>query len=209
MKIAFAQWGERIAPVFDTARRIHVIETEAGNIVAEKPHFLSEDLSVQKTLRLVALRIDTLVCGAISRPMQEMISAHGIEVIPFVAGGLRQVIEAWCRGDLMSDAFSMPGCRRRGRQRQRHRAKFSTVREVTTMKAKGRGQGAGAGKSQGRGQGQGRGGQRPGRKGGGAAGADFGFCVCPQCGRQQAHQRGMPCVEQQCPKCGIALIRNN
>lgn len=34
-----------------------------------------------------------------------------------------------------------------------------------------------------------------------------GNCVCPQCGYQTAHQRGIPCSDLKCPKCDINLIR--
>lgn len=130
MKIAFAHWDNRIAPVFDTARQIHVIETESGRVVRETQETLSEDMTVQKVLRLVELGIGILVCGAISRSMQGLVSAYGIQVIPFVAGDLPEVIQAWLCGNLMHDAFVMPGCRRRGRQRFRGYRTFIRRRTV-------------------------------------------------------------------------------
>lgn len=57
----------------------------------------------------------------------------------------------------------------------------------------------------GAGAGKGQGGAR-GRQGGAAAGPD-GTCVCPQCGHSQSHERGVPCVQVMCPKCGVALRR--
>ncbi|MBD3343881.1 MAG: hypothetical protein GF401_02320 [Chitinivibrionales bacterium] len=39
-----------------------------------------------------------------------------------------------------------------------------------------------------------------------AAGPD-GTCVCPQCGRKEAHQRGQPCSQKVCPTCGIPMTR--
>ena len=71
MKTAFAHWDDRIAPVFDIARRIHVVEADSGRIVAEAGEVLADDLPVQKAHRLVELGVGTLVCGAISRPFQE------------------------------------------------------------------------------------------------------------------------------------------
>ncbi len=67
MKTAFAYWDKRIAPVFDTARQIHVVEAESGRIVREALETLESDVLVQKALRLSELGISTLVCGAISR----------------------------------------------------------------------------------------------------------------------------------------------
>ena len=46
-----------------------------------------------------------------------------------------------------------------------------------------------------RGQGLGVGGQRQGD--GGAVN-----CVCSSCGYKEAHERGIPCIEKVCPKCG-------
>ncbi len=62
------------------------------------------------------------------------------------------------------------------------------------------GMGGGAGQS----MGSGRGGR--GRMGGRGLGPD-GDCVCPQCGQRLPHQRGIPCFEQKCPKCGIPMTR--
>ncbi|NLF10756.1 MAG: hypothetical protein GX597_03100 [Anaerolineaceae bacterium] len=67
----------------------------------------------------------------------------------------------------------------------------------------GRGQGGGGGRGAGGGRGQGRG---PGRMGGKAAGPGGG-CVCPNCGYKLPHQVGLPCYDQQCPRCGSAMTR--
>jgi hypothetical protein len=63
----------------------------------------------------------------------------------------------------------------------------------------------GGGPGTGRGMGGGRGGGR-GRMGGRAMGPG-GQCVCPGCGATAAHQRGVPCTDQKCPKCGQAMVR--
>lgn len=30
-------------------------------------------------------------------------------------------------------------------------------------------------------------------------------CVCPKCGEKAPHQRGVPCINEKCPKCGSAM----
>jgi NAD-dependent SIR2 family protein deacetylase len=34
-----------------------------------------------------------------------------------------------------------------------------------------------------------------------------GYCVCVQCGVRVPHRRGVPCLDERCPKCGRALLR--
>ncbi len=43
-------------------------------------------------------------------------------------------------------------------------------------------------------------------QGGGGMGA-VGFCICPKCGRRAPHRSGVPCLEERCPDCGSALVR--
>lgn len=201
MKAAFAAWDNRIAPVFDVARQIYVVEAESGKIVYETLEILADDLPVQKAIRLANLGVGTLVCGAISRPLHELLVAYDIRVIPFVAGDLGEIIQAWVGGRLNSASFAMPGCFGRG-----HRwfgEIYGIYKEGRNMNGKGQG-----GMGSGGGRGQGRGGQRAGRMGGpGAAGPPSGFCVCPQCGHKEPHERGLPCNKRKCPKCGTTMIR--
>jgi len=198
IKAAFAHWEHRIAPVFDTTRRIRVAEIESGRIVAEREEVLADDMPVRKALRLAELGVGTLVCGAISTSLRAIVASYGIRVIPFVAGDLGDVIRAWLRGGLEGDAFAMPGCC----GRRRHRGINVLNQEVNFMIGKGRG-GMGAGG----GQGRGRGGQGRGRMGGPLAAGVGGACLCPKCGHREPHEAGGPCMQKKCPKCGTAMIR--
>lgn len=53
-----------------------------------------------------------------------------------------------------------------------------------------------------RGDGQGKGGKRQGD--GGAA-----VCVCPKCGHEQKHEKGVPCAKMKCEKCGTTMEGKN
>ncbi len=196
MKAAFAVWNHRIAPVFDVARKVHVVETESGRIVGEAEESLPDDGGEGKGLRLAELGVDTLVCGAISRTTQAMVAAYGIRMIPFVAGDMREVIRAWLSGALEKEVFAMPGCGGQGQGRG------GQGRGGQGQGRGGQGQGRG-----GQGQGKGWGGAGLGRMGGPKAAGPSGECVCPKCGHREPHQRGIPCNQRQCPACGAAMAR--
>lgn len=56
------------------------------------------------------------------------------------------------------------------------------------------------------GDGQGSQGGGAGRMGGRGDGPG-GECVCPDCGHRIGHDRGQPCYEKDCPKCGTKMTR--
>lgn len=110
LRIAVHHWRGRIAPVFDVGGCVVMLEDgthERGEceLLRPQPLQLAEDLHAQG--------VGTLICGAVSRPMQEALAARDIRVIGFVAGDLERVIAAWRSGEL-DDTFAMPGCRAAG-----------------------------------------------------------------------------------------------
>jgi predicted Fe-Mo cluster-binding NifX family protein len=213
VKAAFASWNDRIAPVFDVARRIQLVESEAGQIINQKPARVASDIPNQKVSRLAELEIGVLVCGAISKPMQAIIRAYGIKVIPFIAGDLQEVIQAWLCGKLSGSAlYTMPGCPK-ARGRRLPKAPGNKRRQPMPNGHRQGQKGSGPREVSGnpRRQGRKRTGQAQGRRNGqisdpGAA-ASYGNCVCPQCGHQAPHERAVPCLQKKCAQCGAVMTR--
>jgi len=110
MKIAVPVWEGKVSPVFDTATRLLVVQMEGRR---EKERFttpLHEEEPSRRCLYLKSIGVDTLICGAISRPFFEMLSAFGMEVIAWITGPQEKVIDAWMNGCLLREEFLMPGC---------------------------------------------------------------------------------------------------
>ena len=116
MKIAISIYDKRVAPVFDTAREICLIDDTAENGTIRTFCRFEDDDLYAKVQWLANQGIETLVCGAISRPMQMALTAAGIHVQSVICGDLEEVVKALPAGKLVEPVFAMPGCcgRRRG-----------------------------------------------------------------------------------------------
>jgi predicted Fe-Mo cluster-binding NifX family protein len=115
--IALASWKNRIAPVFDVARKLRIVESDSGRIVRQFEETLPGYAPSANVHHLAGLGVDTLICGAISTQLEAMAEAYGIRVVSFVAGELDEVTRAWLEGTIVESTFAMPGCGNgRGRQ---------------------------------------------------------------------------------------------
>lgn len=111
MKLAIAIWNSRISPVFDVSRKVRLVEVNNGSVVSAGDQSLPEEDPDLKLRRLAALGADILICGAVSNRVREMALARGFTLIPFVAGEVDAVTEAWLNGTLNQAVYRMPGCR--------------------------------------------------------------------------------------------------
>lgn len=117
MNVALTVWNGRISPVFDVARNFLVLTLEDGRVVDTRMEKFDSNQPLQRPAMLSALKIHTLICGAISRPLAEIITSLEIKTLSFISGETEQVINAFLADDLPSPALSMPGCGKRHRGR--------------------------------------------------------------------------------------------
>jgi predicted Fe-Mo cluster-binding NifX family protein len=115
-RAAIPVWDGRVAPVFDVSRAALVLTIEEGAVVSRSMENIETPVTSLKPERLTELGVQTLVCGAISEPLQHELSVRGVHVIGFVAGEIDEVVAGFLAGRLPTRALSMPGCC--GRQRR-------------------------------------------------------------------------------------------
>ena len=116
MKLAIAISKGRIAPLFDTSRRLLILELGEDRPASSEDVELLDDGEFTRIAVMTRLNVHTLICGAISRELSASIEDRGVRVLAFVSGDIDRVVEAFLAGTLHSDVFSMPGC---GCQRRR------------------------------------------------------------------------------------------
>lgn len=110
MKIAITVWGNRISPVFDAASTLLLVEID-GNDVASRDIRLCQPSRHDSFVALLKDNdVQLLICGAICEPAVKRLEATGLEVVPFLAGEVEQLIESCLEGQDFTE-FAMPGCR--------------------------------------------------------------------------------------------------
>jgi predicted Fe-Mo cluster-binding NifX family protein len=111
MKSAIPVCGRDIALVFDDADFLLLIENGEKGFLKEERLRCSGRTMIDRANQLKCLDVDLLICGAISCPLQRMIEAMGIAIIPFVRGEAMEVFDAYCGNRLEDRRFFMPGRR--------------------------------------------------------------------------------------------------
>ncbi len=112
----------RIAPVFDVARELLLVNIDDGQVIQQELLILPT-IAREKIIKLVDVGAKVLLCGAISNELKRSAMQCDIEVVSFVSGNIQCVLKAWLADNL--NGFAMPGCRnRQGRgsgSRRQHR----------------------------------------------------------------------------------------
>jgi len=110
MKIAIPIYNDSVSNVFDFATRLLLVDIENGKEANRSEVALESQLLPQRVGQLKSLGVDALVCGAISRVLANMVTASGIQLLPYVTGRVNDVLQAYLNGQLVQPQFTMPGC---------------------------------------------------------------------------------------------------
>lgn len=121
MRVAVPVWQGRVSPVFDVAERLRVVEYAPDGQSSLHEEFFGDVEPQRRPQRLAELGVHTLICGAISGPLEMLLAGQGIRVVARVCGDVDQVLAAFRSGRLEATEFAMPGCRRQRRRRSRCR----------------------------------------------------------------------------------------
>ena len=110
MKIAIPIWNDSVSNVFDFAGRLLLVDIKNDKEANRSETLLRVVSLPERAGRLKKLGVDVLVCGAISRALADMVTASGIQLLPYVTGQVDNVLQAYLNDQLAQAQFTMPGC---------------------------------------------------------------------------------------------------
>ncbi len=115
MRIAIPVWMDRVSPVFDVAKHLLLIDIEDSTEVARELKTLTENQLTDRAQYVADLGVEVLICGAISRPLELILGARSVGVVPHVCGATEEILSAFLGGKINDRRFLMPGCKLRQR----------------------------------------------------------------------------------------------
>jgi len=108
-RLAIPIFKARVSPVFDTCKRILLIDYENNRQTAQKELDL-DDFSLRERLQILEKNdVAVLICGAVSSFFHAMLSNSNILLINGICGNVDEVIDAHFDGRLDDPCFFMPG----------------------------------------------------------------------------------------------------
>jgi len=114
MNVALTVWENRISPLFDSTRMLLIVDIRKRNVIGKHLETFPYESPLSRAAKLADLDVNVLICGAISNLFANSIEIYGIRIIPFVAGTVDEVLDAYLTNTLSSSKFRMPGCKSKG-----------------------------------------------------------------------------------------------
>ncbi|MCL6447364.1 MAG: NifB/NifX family molybdenum-iron cluster-binding protein [Armatimonadetes bacterium] len=93
MKIAITRWGSRVAPLFDTARVIFVIEVLDNRRTGGEDVVIDKVKPYAKPAFLQEMGVELLICDGISEYFLRQLAALNIRVIHSISGEIEVVVK--------------------------------------------------------------------------------------------------------------------
>jgi predicted Fe-Mo cluster-binding NifX family protein len=92
MKIAIPVFHTKISPRFDQTQGFVLLETKNDSVVARENLTTKRWSVIEKMKQLVALRVDTLICGGIDRASLQYLSLNGVNIYSWVTGEIDDAV---------------------------------------------------------------------------------------------------------------------
>jgi predicted Fe-Mo cluster-binding NifX family protein len=123
--------------LLDAATRLLVVTLRRGAEVRRREVLLGPLQPDVLARSVTELRVDVLLCAALSEPLLRDLQKRGVRVRAHLCGEVDTVLRAFCSHRLAREEFRMPGCHRRHRadecRRQfRHHADVSPANAVSS-----------------------------------------------------------------------------
>jgi predicted Fe-Mo cluster-binding NifX family protein len=100
VKVAVAHAGDSVAPCFGFSGTITIFTIERKRVVDSTDFWLQSRDELDRVRLLRDQGVQVLICGGIQERIEDILTAHDIEVISWVTGTTDELLQAFIRGQL-------------------------------------------------------------------------------------------------------------
>jgi predicted Fe-Mo cluster-binding NifX family protein len=116
MKVAITCWQGRVSPVLDVASKALLVTLEGDREAMRQEVSIEGTSALHRARHMLRLGVNTVICGAVSRPLELALGSVGLEMIANVCGQVDEVLKAYIAERLDDETYLMPGCCRQRRR---------------------------------------------------------------------------------------------
>ena len=109
MRIACPIDDSHVSTVFDFADKLLLVDVVNNRILKQGETPFPQTLAPIRVGKLRELRVDTVICGAISNALAAMVWHSGINLVTGITGDAGQVLDAYLNGKLHRPQYLLPG----------------------------------------------------------------------------------------------------
>jgi predicted Fe-Mo cluster-binding NifX family protein len=92
------------------AGAFYCVDIENKHVLATE-HYTIPSQGREKVAYLHAMRVDIVICSAISKYFARLLYSQGIELLPGIIGDVEDICQSYIDRSLTVDKYAMPGCR--------------------------------------------------------------------------------------------------
>ena len=102
MKVAIPHFGEDVAPCFEYSASIAIFTVRGKTVVGQIEFSLQSEEAFDRVRLLRDQNVATLICGGVQESFENLLLASGIRVISWVTGDVRELLQLFMRGKLVT-----------------------------------------------------------------------------------------------------------
>jgi predicted Fe-Mo cluster-binding NifX family protein len=102
VKIAIPRFEESVAPCFEYSATMAIFTVEGMEIVSQVDVSIRSRVAFDRIRLLREHGVDTVICGGVQEVYEDMLRAHGIHVVSWVAGNVEDLLHDFLLGRLQA-----------------------------------------------------------------------------------------------------------
>lgn len=101
-KVAIPRFGESVAPCFEYSATMAIFTVDGHEIIDQIDVTIRSQVAFDRVRLMRDHQVDTVICGGVNEVYEDMLRAHGVEVVSWVSGNVEDLLRDYLHGRLIA-----------------------------------------------------------------------------------------------------------